>query len=93
MYDRFFAERQLIPAGRYYESAYEDLQKDPIGQMREIYGKLDLPPFEQVEASVQQYIASLAGFKKNEYSEMPAALKTRIATAWRRSFEEWGYST
>ncbi len=93
MYDRFFAERQLIPAGRYCEAAYEDLQKDPIGQLRDIYGKLDLPPFEQVEATVQRYIASLAGFKKNEYSEMSAALKSRIATAWRRSFDEWGYST
>lgn len=93
MYDRFFAERSLIPAGRYHEAAYEDLQRDPIGQLREIYAKLDLPAFDEVESAVQRYVGSLAGFKKNEYPEMPAELRSRIGTAWRRSFEEWGYST
>lgn len=92
MYDHFFAERPLIPAGRYCEVAFEDLDRDPVGQLREIYAKLDLPDFAEVEAAVRQYVASLSGYRKNEYPELPAPLRARIGVAWRRSFEEWGYA-
>lgn len=91
LYDRFFAERPLIPAGRYHEVACEDLERDPVGQLREIYAKLDLPDFGQVEQPVRQYLDSLAGFRATEYPELPAPLRSQIASAWRRSFEEWGY--
>ena len=92
MYDRFFAERQLIPASRYHEVAFEDLERDPVGQLREIYAKLDLPDFGQVEKPVRQYLASLSGFRANEYPELPAMFRSQIGSAWRRSFEEWGYN-
>ncbi len=92
MYDQFFAERPLIPAGRYHEVAFEDLERDPVGQLREIYAKLDLPDFGEVETPVRQYVASLSGYQKNEYPELPSTLRSRISSAWRRSFEEWGYA-
>jgi hypothetical protein len=31
MYDAFFADRLLIPAGHYHEVGFEDLEKDPLG--------------------------------------------------------------
>jgi hypothetical protein len=92
MYDHFFAERSLIPAGRYHEVAFEDVERDPVGQLREIYAKLDLPDFGEVETLVRQYVASLSGYRKHEYPELPATLRSRIGSAWRRSFEEWGYT-
>jgi hypothetical protein len=92
MYDRFFAERPLIPAGRYHEIAFEDLERDPIGQLREIYAKLDLPDFGEVETPMRRYVASLSGYRKHEYPELPAALRSQIGSAWRRSFEEWKYA-
>ncbi len=92
MYDCFFAERPLIPAGRYHEVAFEDLERDPVGQLRETYAKLDLVDFGQVEAPVRQYVASLSGFRKNEYPALPGTLRSQIGSAWRRSFEEWGYA-
>jgi hypothetical protein len=91
MYDHFFAERTLIPAGRYHEVAFEDLERDPVGQMRDIYAKLDLPDFGEVETPVRQYVTSLSGYRKNEYPELPVMLRSQIGSAWRRCFEEWGY--
>jgi omega-hydroxy-beta-dihydromenaquinone-9 sulfotransferase len=91
MYDVFFAERPLIPAGRYHEVAFEDLERDPAGQLREIYAKLDLPDFSEVQTPLRQYLASLSGFQKNEHPGLPATLRSRIGSEWRRSFEEWGY--
>jgi hypothetical protein len=92
MYDQFFAERPLIPADRFHEMAFEDLERDPLGQMREIYAKLDLPGFRDVETPLREHVASLADYRKNEYPAIPADLKSRIRTAWQRSFEEWGYA-
>ena len=62
MYDRFFAERPLIPAGRYHEIAFEDLERDPVGQLREIYAKLDLPDFSRgrdAGAAVRRVVVGL----------------------------------
>jgi len=37
-------------------------------------------------------LASLKDYKKNEFREFPPAERETVATAWRRSFDEWGYS-
>ena len=93
VYDAFFEERGLIPASRYHEIAFEDLEKDPVGQMRRLYEALSLPDFTAVESALRQYVASLSGYKKNAFADLPAELKTRLAHEWRRCFDEWGYST
>jgi omega-hydroxy-beta-dihydromenaquinone-9 sulfotransferase len=92
MYDLFFAERPLIPADQYHEVAFEDLEQDPVGQLREIYERLGLPDFREIETPLQQRVASLSGYRRNEYPELPTALRSEIGSAWRRCFEEWGYA-
>jgi hypothetical protein len=92
VYDAFFEERGLIPPGRYHEIAFEDLEKDPLGQMHRLYAALGLPDFAAVEPALRQYVASLSGYKKNAFKELPAELKRRLTTEWRRCFDEWGYA-
>jgi hypothetical protein len=58
MYDVFFEEQDLIPEGRYYEVSYEELERDRIGQVRQIYEKLNLPSFDAVQQPLQRYIDS-----------------------------------
>jgi hypothetical protein len=92
VYEVFFEERGLIPRGRFYEVKFENLEADPIGQMRGIYEALALPEFQAVEPALRRYVESLAGYKKNTFPELPAELRVRIAREWRRCFEEWGYT-
>lgn len=92
MYDVFFEERPLIPAGQFHEICFEELEKDRMGQIRQLYQALNLPGFETMRPLLQRYVESLAGYQKNEYAELPPALRSQIARAWRRSFEEWGYA-
>jgi hypothetical protein len=92
MYDVFFEERAYIPAGQFHEMCFEALEKDRVGQIQQLYQALDLPGFEVMQPSLQRYVDSLAGYQKNEYTELPTALRSQIAQAWRRSFEEWGYA-
>jgi hypothetical protein len=92
MYDVFFEERTLIPAGQYHEVGYEQLELDPVGELRSLYAALNLPDYEHVEPAVQKYVDSLAGYQKNAFPELPAELRERIATAWRPCFDAWGYA-
>lgn len=91
LYAAFFEDRRLIPAGRYHELAFEDLERDPIGQMRSLYEKLGLPGFDRVQPKLQAYLASIAGYEKNRFSALSSAQREAVAQCWRRSFEEWGY--
>jgi LPS sulfotransferase NodH len=91
MYDSFFEERHLIPEGRFHELSFEELERDPVGVVRRIYEHLDIHGFEEFEPSLKRYAGSVSGYRKNEFPELPETLREKIAHAWERSFEEWGY--
>jgi hypothetical protein len=91
MYDALFEDRKQIPEGRYHEVRFEDLEKDPMGQMRTVYERLNLPDFAATEGPLQAYVDSLGGYKKNTYKPLPEPLRQQIAAAWTPFFEAWGY--
>jgi hypothetical protein len=91
MYDAYFEQRDLIPAGRVSEVGFEDLEKDPLGQLARVYGELGLPDFEAARPAVAEYVASLAGYQKNEYPALPPEVRADVAREWRRCFDEWHY--
>jgi hypothetical protein len=90
--EAFFRERDLIPPGRLHELSFEELERDPLGQMRRIYEALSLPDFNVVEPKLRRYLESLAGYRKNTFAELSPATRQRIASECRRCFDEWGYS-
>jgi hypothetical protein len=92
IYDAFFEERNLISQGHFHELSFADLEGDPIGQMRQAYEALDLPAFSHVEPALGRYMNSIAGYKKNTFSDLSPEFRAKAATACRRCFEKWGYS-
>jgi hypothetical protein len=91
MYDAYFEERRLIPRGRLCEVAFEDLECDPIGVVGSIYEALGLSGFEAVRPRLEDYLTTIASYRKNRLDELPEPLRHRIAHEWGRSFDEWGY--
>jgi hypothetical protein len=91
MYDAFFEERDLIPDGRFHEIRFEDLERDPVAQMRGLYESLGIPGFETLLPSLENYVRANSSYRKNTYEELPASLRREISQAWRRSFDEWNY--
>jgi uncharacterized SAM-binding protein YcdF (DUF218 family) len=91
LYDAFFEERGLIPPGRYHEVAFEELERDPVGQMRLLYDRLGLGGFDRFLPRLEKYLSSIADYKKNVFKDLPADEKATVAHQWRRSFDEWGY--
>jgi hypothetical protein len=93
LYDAYFEERPLIPPGQFHELSFETLERDPIGSIERCYDALELAGFPAVFPRLEEYVRTLAGYRKNEYSELPVGLRAELARQWRRSFEEWGYPT
>ena len=91
MYDAYFEQKPLIPEGRFHEIRFADLARDPMGQMERMYEVLDLNDFEPVRESIEKYVASLKDYRKNEYSPLAQNERQKVANAWRRNFEAWGY--
>lgn len=92
LYDAFFEERDLIPRGHFHEVCFEALERGRVEQIKQLYESLNLPGFEEMKPALQRYVDSIAGYHKNEYPNLPPELRSSIAHAWRRSFEEWGYA-
>jgi hypothetical protein len=92
LYDAYFEERPLIPAGQFHELSFEGLERDPIGSIECSYDALGLSGFASLLPRLEAYVSTLAGYRKNKYPALPAGLRDEIRCHWRRSFEEWGYA-
>ncbi len=92
LYDGYFAQRSLIPAGRLHEVAFHDLEREPIHELRKTYEALSLPDFEHAVGPLTAYLRTLAGYRKNTFAELPAALRQRVHHELRQCFVEWGYA-
>jgi hypothetical protein len=91
MHDAYLEERKLIPSNQLCEVRFEDMEKDPVGQIHTIYQQLNLPDFGEFRPNLQRYVDSLKGYRKNEFTELPRSLRQQVATEWARTFEEWNY--
>lgn len=91
--DAYFAQKHLIPAGHFHEIRFEDLERDPVGQMRLVYEKLGFGGFESFEPHLTHYLDSIQSYRKNEFSPLDVAEREMIATEWKRGFDEWNYMT
>ena len=92
MYEAFFEHWPSIPPAQRCEVAYEELVRDPIGQVEAIYAAVGLSGFADLRPRLQDYLASIDGYERNTHSELPESIRQRIAREWGRCFAEWGYA-
>jgi hypothetical protein len=88
---RFLADRTLIPAENLVSVRFEDLEAEPLDQLRRIYESLALPGFSDAEPGFRAHIASVADYQKNRY-ELTDADIAKVNRHWAFAFEEWGYT-
>jgi hypothetical protein len=87
---RFLIDRALIPPGHLVEVKYEDLEAQPLRQMRRVYESLGVPGFAQAEPAIRAYLASVAGYEKNDYQTDHRVI-AKVNEHWGFAFDEWGY--
>jgi hypothetical protein len=91
MYDAYVNDRPQIPHGRLHEMRFEELERDPIGEIRSLYSNLGLAGFDEFEPQLDRYVDSLAGYRKNAFTPLNETDRHRVAEAWQRGFELWDY--
>jgi omega-hydroxy-beta-dihydromenaquinone-9 sulfotransferase len=84
------ADRHVIPGGRLIELRYEDLIKDPINTMRDIYARLDIGDFASAEAPMRAYLDAQKEHRVSEY-EMPPELRRKVIERLRPYIDRFGY--
>jgi hypothetical protein len=87
---RFLADRPLIPPGHLVELSFEDLEEQPLDQIRRVYDKLGLLGFTHAEPRLRSYLDSVAGYEKNEY-DLDGDVVAKVNEHWGFAFDEWGY--
>ncbi len=63
VYDKIEEGKGLIDFDRFYELRYEDLVRDPVGQMATLYDHLGLVGFEQVLPKLQAHVRTTPAIK------------------------------
>jgi hypothetical protein len=68
IYDRLEESRPLFKPGRFHELRYEELVKDPQGEMRKVYAGLELDGFDAAQPRIEQYLRQTDGYETNRYT-------------------------
>jgi hypothetical protein len=91
LYQRLEEGRKLVDPSRFHELRYEDLIRDPVGQMRLLYEHLGLGGFEEFRPRLESYLARIAGYETNRY-ELAPEQRAKISRHWGEVIRKYGYS-
>jgi LPS sulfotransferase NodH len=90
LYKRLELSKSLIDPSRFHEMRYEDLVRDPIGEMRKLYDHLGLGGFDAVQPALERYFKDKADYKTNRYEQTPE-MQARIEARWGDVIRRYGY--
>ena len=91
MYRAFERDRPTLSEGQLHEVKYEDLIRDPVGEVGKIYERLGLAGFDRARPRLADYAAKSKSFRTNTH-DMADDLWQRIAGRWRGYIERYGYA-
>ncbi|KAG2423478.1 hypothetical protein HYH02_015320 [Chlamydomonas schloesseri] len=92
MYSSYASRRAAVPPGRLVELGFGELEADPLaalGRVYEAFGWSDRWP--AVAPLFGDYSASLADFKKNQFTRLTPEAEAVVRRRWAPSFAEFGY--
>ena len=90
MMAKFLRDREGILRGRLAEVRYEDLERDPLGELERLYAELDLPDWRVCRPQVELYLRTLSSYRKNRFTMSQADID-RVTEHWGFAVDAWGY--
>jgi LPS sulfotransferase NodH len=91
MYDSFHTGREKVSEHRLIDIRYEDLVKDPVATMQQIYETLRLSDFETVRPVLQQWVDSEHKEYKTNRHQLDESTEAMIRSSWHDYFLRYGY--
>jgi hypothetical protein len=90
MYEAFRRDRPLIAPSQICEVRYEDLVRDPIGQLQTVYAHLQLDGFDEVLPVLEKHVATMRDYQTNRY-QISEETRAEITRRWKGYLEQYGY--
>jgi hypothetical protein len=92
LYDKLEEGKRLVDPRRFHELRYEDLVRDPVGEMRTLYERLEMGGFERVLPRLERYLETMKDYQTNRYRLTPE-LRAEITRRWGGVIRRYGYAT
>jgi len=92
IYDRLEEARPLFKPGRFHELRYEQLVKDPLGQMRMVYAALELDGFDAARPRLEEYLRQTTGYETNKYT-ITDEQRAEVTKRWGDVIRRYGYAS
>jgi len=87
----YFKQKKLIPANHLIEIRYEDLVKQPMEKVKQIYHQLNLTRLENALPAMNQYLQQKKNYKTNVYQFDDKLIKL-VSEEWDFTIKKWDYS-
>jgi len=82
--------RPELSANQFIDVAFEDLERDPLAQIERIYRQLELGKLQAVRPRIEQYLSTIAGYRKNAYVLDQETIET-VNQHWGFALDSLGY--
>ena len=90
MHRKLEETRALIDPAQFYQLRYEDLVRDPVGEVRAMYEYFQWREFDAVEPAIRRYAGRSKRYQTNRY-ELTPELRGEITSRWGPHIEKHGY--
>ena len=84
----WFEQKSLIPDNQLLTIRFEDLKKNPLETMDDIYQFLDCKPDTN---DLKNYLQSVSDYQQNKYDSLTDELENTISQRFRFVFDEFSY--
>lgn len=91
MMNTLLSESAALPSHSFVEVRFEDLESNPLAELKKIYHQLELPGFEQACPHFQRYLDSITGYRKNQYAIDSQTVRL-IESYWANFVKRWKYT-
>lgn len=91
MYEAFENDRKLINQSQLIEIKYEDLDKDPMLKIKQIYDYFGFEMQPQYISNLEAFFSKVKNHQKNKFTDLDMDTKKEIHKRWRVIFDRFGY--
>jgi hypothetical protein len=85
-------DRPLFAAAQFHELRYEDLLRDPVGELQRLYRQLDLDEPQHLRTNVEAYFSARADYRTNRF-ELSADERATVQRRWGHIASRYGYDS
>lgn len=90
--ERFYNDARDLPWGDVVEVRFEDLEENPLREIRRIYRELGMEFSAFYEQRLNRYLESVAGHRKNRFAELLVEEQEQLDAQLGSFMRRWGYS-